>query len=149
MKEENVGLSSPTSRSVLVVEDNLPHLTILKTFATRCRHDLYIQEALSAEHALKLLEECFKPDLVLLDLNLPMMSGHELVALLKERGMLKNLNVVIFTSSSDPEELGALKDLGVAACYSKPIDLGRFFEVLKEIEQKHMGEGASCQRYFQ
>jgi CheY-like chemotaxis protein len=75
-----------------------------------------------------------RPDLVLLDLNLPRKSGREVLAEMKADMDLKRIPVVILTVSSDEEDI--LKTYNSHAnCYiTKPLDLAQFIKVVKAIE---------------
>jgi two-component system, chemotaxis family, response regulator Rcp1 len=75
-----------------------------------------------------------RPDLVLLDLNLPKKNGREVLAEIKSDEDLKRIPVVILTSSKDEEDI--LKSYNLHAnCYiTKPIDLHQFVRVVKAIE---------------
>lgn len=75
-----------------------------------------------------------RPNLVLLDLNLPKKDGREVLAEIKSDQDLKRIPVVILTSSRDEEDI--LKSYNLHAnCYiSKPMDLNQFIKVVKSIE---------------
>jgi CheY-like chemotaxis protein len=75
-----------------------------------------------------------RPDLILLDLNLPKMDGREVLAKIKADDDLKLIPVVILTSSRAEEDI--LKSYNsYANCYiSKPVELDQFIEVAKSIE---------------
>jgi chemotaxis family two-component system response regulator Rcp1 len=75
-----------------------------------------------------------RPDLVLLDLNLPRKDGREVLAEIKSDEDLKRIPVVILTSSGDEEDI--LKSYNLHAnCYiTKPIDINQFIKVVKSIE---------------
>jgi len=75
-----------------------------------------------------------RPDLVLLDLNLPKKDGREVLAEIKSDEDLKRIPVVILTISKDEEDI--LKSYNLHAnCYiTKPIDLNQFVKVVKAIE---------------
>jgi two-component system, chemotaxis family, response regulator Rcp1 len=74
------------------------------------------------------------PDVVLLDLNLPRMDGREVLAEIKSEEELKKIPVVVLTVSEAEEDI--LKSYNLHAnCYiTKPLDLDRFMEVVKQIE---------------
>ncbi len=75
-----------------------------------------------------------KPDLILLDLNLPRMDGREVLRAIKSDDKLKRIPVVILTMSSAEEDI--LKSYNLFAnCYiTKPIDLDQFIKVVRSIE---------------
>lgn len=75
-----------------------------------------------------------RPDLVLLDLNLPKKDGREVLSEVKGDEDLKRIPVVVLTSSSAEEDV--LKSYNLHAnCYiTKPIDLGQFLKVVRSIE---------------
>jgi len=75
-----------------------------------------------------------RPDLILLDLNLPKKNGREVLAEIKSDENLKRIPVVILTASKDEEDI--LKSYNLHAnCYiTKPIDLHQFVRVVRAIE---------------
>lgn len=75
-----------------------------------------------------------RPDLILLDLNLPKKDGREVLAEIKADDNLKHIPVVILTTSEDEQDV--LKSYNLYAnCYIvKPLDLDRFITVVKSIE---------------
>jgi chemotaxis family two-component system response regulator Rcp1 len=75
-----------------------------------------------------------RPDLILLDLNLPKKDGREVLAEIKEDEDLKRIPVVVLTTSQS--EIDILKSYNLHAnCYiTKPVDLEQFLEVVKSIE---------------
>ncbi len=75
-----------------------------------------------------------RPDLVLLDLNLPKKNGREVLAEIKEDPELRRIPVVILTVSQAEQDI--LKSYNLHAnCYiTKPVDLDQFLEVVKSIE---------------
>lgn len=73
-------------------------------------------------------------DLILLDLNLPRMSGHEVLAEVKQDPALKRIPVVIMTMSDDDRDILRAYD-GHANCFiTKPVDMDKFLEVVRSIE---------------
>lgn len=75
-----------------------------------------------------------RPDLILLDLNLPKKNGRELLAEIKADEKLKTIPVVILTTSSDETDILKSYKLHVNCYLVKPVDLERFVEVVKSIE---------------
>ena len=79
-------------------------------------------------------QEAVRPDLILLDLNMPKKDGRELLAEIKQHGELKRIPVVILTTSTS--EADVLKTYNLHAnCYIvKPLDLDEFIRVVRSIE---------------
>ena len=75
-----------------------------------------------------------RPDLILLDLNLPKKDGREVLAEIKADPDLKRIPVVILTISKDEEDVLKSYTLHANCFITKPIDLGQFMKVVKSIE---------------
>ena len=75
-----------------------------------------------------------RPDLILLDLNLPRMDGREVLAEIKRDEQLKNIPVIILTTSNDEQDVLKAYDLHANCFITKPIALPRFLEVIHSIE---------------
>ena len=75
-----------------------------------------------------------RPDIILLDLNLPKKDGREVLAEIKADPNLKHIPVVVLTTSSAEQDIFRSYDL-YANCYiTKPVDLDQFIKVMKSIE---------------
>ena len=75
-----------------------------------------------------------RPDLVLLDLNLPKMNGREVLAEIKEDPDLRRIPVVILTISQAEQDIVKSYNLHANCYITKPVDLDQFLEVVKSIE---------------
>jgi len=75
-----------------------------------------------------------RPDLIILDLNLPKKSGQEVLAEIKDDENLKSIPVVILTTSKAEEDIIRSYKLHANCFLTKPIDLNKFFEMVKSIE---------------
>ncbi|HEY0157262.1 MAG TPA: response regulator [Thermoanaerobaculia bacterium] len=75
-----------------------------------------------------------RPDLVVLDLNLPRKDGREVLAEIKTDDSLKRIPVVILTTSRDEEDVLKSYDLHANCYITKPIDLQQFIKVVRSIE---------------
>ena len=74
------------------------------------------------------------PDLILLDINLPKMDGTEVLSIIKNDPELKRIPVIMLTTSSAEKDILASHD-NHANCYiTKPVDLDRFMDVVRTIE---------------
>jgi len=76
-----------------------------------------------------------RPDLILLDLNLPKKDGREVLAEIKTNRDLKRIPVVILTSSAADKDIVTSYNLRANCYITKPVDLDQFLTVIKSIEQ--------------
>ena len=75
-----------------------------------------------------------RPDLILLDLNLPRKDGREVLAEIKEDEVLRRIPVVVLTTSRDEVDVLKMYDLHANCYVTKPLDLADFIEVVRSIE---------------
>ena len=75
-----------------------------------------------------------RPDLILLDLNLPRMNGFEVLDAIKEDPELKRIPVVVLTTSQAEQDIIRSYNLYANAYVTKPVDLEQFIHVIKSIE---------------
>ena len=75
-----------------------------------------------------------RPDLILLDLNMPRMNGLELLEKVKGDKSLKQIPVIILTISDAEEDIFRAYDLNANCYINKPVDLSQFTDVAKAIE---------------
>ena len=76
-----------------------------------------------------------RPDLILLDLNLPRRDGREVLAEVKADPELRRIPVVVLTTSSAEEDILRSYDLHANAYVSKPVDFERFVEVVRQVDE--------------
>ena len=75
-----------------------------------------------------------RPDLILLDLNLPKINGREVLAEIKSDASLKRIPVVVLTTSSAEQDILESYNLYANAFITKPVDLIQFIDIIKSIE---------------
>lgn len=76
-----------------------------------------------------------RPDLVLLDLNMPRKDGREALKELKSDPKLRRIPVVVLTTSKAEEDVVRSYDLGVNSFITKPVDFQQFVDVVKTLTQ--------------
>ena len=79
-------------------------------------------------------ENALRPDIILLDLNLPKMDGREVLSRIKADPFLKRIPVVVITSSEAEQGILRTYDLHVNCYVTKPVDLDQFIKVVQSIE---------------
>jgi len=115
----------------LIVEDS-PTMRQLVVFALKRIPELEIVEASDGVDALKKLPGQ-KTDLVLTDINMPIMDGLKLVSLMKGNPLYKDIPVVIITTEGAQEDRERGMALGAQAYIPKPIQTNNLLKVVKEI----------------
>ena len=76
-----------------------------------------------------------RPELILLDLNLPKKDGRDVLAEIKANGDLRRIPVVVLTTSRSEEDILKSYDLNANCYITKPVDLDQFFSVVKSINE--------------
>lgn len=79
--------------------------------------------------------EAARPDLVLLDLNLPKRDGRQVLAEVKDDPDLRRIPIVVLTTSEAEEDVVRSYDLHANAYVTKPVDFERFVEVIRQIDE--------------
>ncbi len=125
---------------ILLVEDNAGDVELARNALESSRIVNCMHTVRDGEKALAYLrrepgfEEVVRPNLVLLDWNLPRLSGRDVLRAIKADPGLRRIPVVILTTSSAERDVVSAYD-GHANCFiTKPIDIGQFFEVVNAIE---------------
>jgi CheY-like chemotaxis protein len=75
-----------------------------------------------------------RPDLILLDLNLPRKTGHEVLAEVKADPSLRKIPIVVLTTSGAAEDVARSYDLHANVFVTKPVDFDHFAEVVRQID---------------
>jgi CheY-like chemotaxis protein len=76
-----------------------------------------------------------RPDLFLLDLNMPKLDGRQVLEQICSIHELRNIRVVVLTTSHQEEDITRSYDLGVHSYITKPVDLDQFFNVIRTLEE--------------
>jgi two-component system, chemotaxis family, response regulator Rcp1 len=120
---------------ILLVEDNAGDAELMRIALSEARPDVELRVSGDGEEALALLLEGDVPDLVLLDLNLPRLSGHELLAALRAARIphVRRLPVVVFTTSGHPDDVRRSYELFASSHIVKPHELDELFAVAESI----------------
>jgi chemotaxis family two-component system response regulator Rcp1 len=125
---------------ILLVEDSPgdTRLTIEALKESKINNNLMTVE--DGNEALKFLrkegqyKDASTPDLILLDLDLPYMSGRELLEVIKADPKLRRIPVVVLTISESDQDVMSSYDMQANAYVMKPIDLDQFVHVVQSIE---------------
>ena len=125
---------------ILLVEDNLGDVRLtLEAFEEGkvCNEISVVNngvEAMAFLHGEGKYTDAPRPDLILLDLNLPKKDGYEVLAEIKQDSSLKRIPVVILTTSKAERDILETYYLHANCYITKPVDLEQFMTVVKSIE---------------
>jgi CheY-like chemotaxis protein len=92
-------------------------------------------EALSYLRREGRFKDAVRPDLILLDLNLPRRDGREVLAEIKKDEELGRIPVVVLTTSAADEDILRSYQLHANAYVTKPVDFDRFIQVIRQIDE--------------
>jgi PAS domain S-box-containing protein len=123
--------AGPGARTLLYVEDNLSNLKLVEHILAR-RPELKLHAAMQGRLGLDLIRE-HRPDLVLLDLNLPDLPGAELLAILRHDPSTRDIPVVVISADATRHQIDRLTQAGARAYLTKPLDVKRFLDVVDEL----------------
>jgi CheY-like chemotaxis protein len=125
---------------ILLVEDNPgdARLTIEALKEGKVRNNIYVAkdglEALNFLFREDKFADATRPDIILLDLNLPKKNGKEVLEIIKSDKDLRRIPVVILTTSKAEEDIIRTYDLHANCYITKPVDLDQFIRVIKTME---------------
>lgn len=125
---------------ILLIEDNPAHVKLTRGALKNMKVANNVEVALDGIEALHYLRKegkyvnAQRPDLVLLDLNLPKKNGRELLMEMKHDDRLRRIPVIILTTSEDERDIFAAYDSYANGYITKPADINGFSEVVRSIE---------------
>jgi len=125
---------------ILLVEDNPAHVDLTREALREGKVANTLNVATDGEEAMDYLlrrgsyKGVRRPDIILLDLNLPKKDGREVLAEIKADESLRQIPVVIMTTSSDEEDVIKSYKLHVNCYITKPVNIDQFIEVIRSID---------------
>lgn len=130
-----------SSIHILLVEDNPTDVELTRQAIQEVKLVNSFDVVRDGVEALKYLRktdqyvDARRPDLVLLDLNLPKKDGREVLAELKSDPELKTIPVVVLTTSEEEEDVMRIYELQANCYIAKPLDLEKFMAVVRGIHE--------------
>ena len=121
---------SAAQAKVLIVDDE-PDLVSTVEYRLKFANCNVVTAANGREGLEKAAAE--KPDLILLDTNMPVMDGHETLECLQADPQLKEIPVIMLTARCEPHDIAAASAHGVADYVTKPFDFNQLMEKIREI----------------
>ncbi len=126
---------------ILLVDDNPGDVVLVRESLAETSHQSRVHFVVGADEAINFLRRrgrythTVRPDLMILDLNLPNHDGHKVLAEVKAIPELSHIPVVVFSSSASQQDIVRSYELGANCYVSKPGDLKRFFSAVRAIEE--------------
>lgn len=125
---------------ILLVEDNDGDILLTIEAFEECKVKTEISIAKNGQEALDFLFnrgafiDAKKPDLILLDINIPILNGHEVLQEIKSDPTLKKIPVIILTTSSNQKDIEKAYENHTNSYIKKPLEIEDFLNVIKKIE---------------
>jgi len=125
---------------ILLVEDNLGDIRLTQEVLREGRVRNNLHSVVDGVEAMAFLRRqgsfthSPRPDLILLDLNLPKKDGREVLAEIKADDQLRRIPVVVMTTSKADEDVLRSYDLHANCYIPKPVDLDQFIRIIRSIE---------------
>lgn len=135
------GYGSDERRVILLVEDNPDDMELTRIAMMDAGLDVDLEWVTDGSEALEYLQqqgtftEARRPDLVLLDLNLPRLDGRELLRIVKADAGLCSIPVVVLTTSVDENDVQESYRAHANSFISKPADFGRYVDTLRSLRE--------------
>jgi two-component system, chemotaxis family, response regulator Rcp1 len=126
---------------ILLVEDNVGDVRLTQEAFKEGKVSNLLLVAPDGIEAMALLRQqgsysdAPRPDLILLDLNIPRMDGREVLVAIKSDPHLKRIPVVVLTTSKAEEDIVRTYDLNANCYITKPVDFDKFLTVVKSIDE--------------
>jgi CheY-like chemotaxis protein len=118
---------------ILVVDDSTTNIVLLEAILNGKGYEIFSSQ--NAKDALQIIKKQ-KPDLILLDLLMPKISGYDLLKELKNNDDTRGIPVMIVSAYADAENVKRTFNLGIADFINKPIDIQIFVEKVDRILSK-------------
>lgn len=133
------------AHELLIVDDNPADIALAREALRACAYGGHIQSVEDGAEALAYLNlkgnyaDAIKPDLVILDLNLPKRDGLSVLTAMKASPELRRIPVVIFSTSQLTKDITRSYEVGANCYLSKPGNLNEFFSRMRSIEEFWFG----------
>ncbi|MET8260910.1 response regulator [Micromonospora sp. NPDC005553] len=136
-----MGADSPQPVRILVVDDDPGDVLMIEEALADSDVDKIIDVVSDGEEAMEFLraegrhEDARRPDVILLDLNMPRMDGRQVLGAVKQDEDLRTIPIVVLTTSNADTDIVGSYTLQANAYVTKPIDLDDFNDVVRRIDE--------------
>jgi signal transduction histidine kinase/ActR/RegA family two-component response regulator len=129
----NSDSASEEEYTLLLIEDNASNLRLIEMILAN-RPEITLHSAIQGSVGLDLARQ-HEPDMILLDLHLPDMSGQQILNQLKRSAITRDIPVIVISADATPSRVQKLLNQGVAAYLTKPLDVVEFLQILDKTLQ--------------
>jgi DNA-binding response OmpR family regulator len=126
------------ARAIMLVEDNEDDLFFMKLAMKKAEIDNPLYVAPDGQHAIEFLARTASgkgtsaiPCLIVLDLKLPKVAGHEVLKWIRQQPFLKTVPVIVLSASRDDRDIETAYELGANSYFAKPSDIDGLVEMVK------------------
>lgn len=120
--------------NILLIDDDQDEHEIFSAAVEKVSNTLLYSVRSDANEALEQLDtDLLKPDLIFLDLNMPVMNGEEFLIAVKKNEKLKHIPVIIFSTTSNRKTIQLTKELGAIDFITKPDKFDSLVRVLQSV----------------
>ncbi|MET8090642.1 response regulator [Micromonospora sp. NPDC005220] len=136
-----MGVDSPQPVRILVVDDDPGDVLMIEEALADSDVEKIIDVVSDGEEAMEFLraegrhEQARRPDMILLDLNMPRMDGRQVLGAVKQDEDLRTIPIVVLTTSNADTDIVGSYTLQANAYVTKPIDLDDFNDVVRRIDE--------------
>ena len=127
--------------NILLVEDNEGDILLTLEAFEECRLQTEISVAKNGQEALDYVfkrgkfTDAVRPDLILLDINIPIFNGHEVLHQIKSHPDLKKIPVIMLTTSSNQKDIDTAYENHCNSYIKKPLEIKEFLDAILKIEE--------------
>jgi len=127
--------------NILLIEDNEGDILLTLEAFEECKVKTEINIARNGQEALDFLNKrepytkAKKPDLILLDINIPIFNGHEVLQQIKSNPELKKIPVIMLTTSSNQKDIDKAYEQHSNSYVQKPLNMDDFLKAILKIEE--------------
>ncbi len=118
-----------TEPTLLIVDDDAIDTRFITNAIRKADESIQLEFARDGEDALKRLEDGPRPKIILTDLNMPRMNGHELIRKLRKHKDWKNIPTIVLSTSTDQKDIDLSYEFHANAYLSKPDNLSGYDEI--------------------
>jgi DNA-binding NtrC family response regulator len=117
-----------------VIDDDPDGREFITTALCEIETGVVCETARNGREALNhIVANSFYPDLIILDLNMPLMNGKEFLKAIKEKGLLDNVPIIVFSTTRDVATIGEVKRLGAVGFHTKPDNYEKLVLALRDV----------------